>query len=217
MEELSAAERERRLRRRRKHERQAVIFGSLVAALVVAGLGSAAVYTGVVKAPFLDREFSTPPPDEDAVALPAPPCPPEGLLPVAYGAVSVNVLNGAGKAGLAGETSTGLGQRGFVVLSAANYPARLPGTAEIHFGETGLQAAYTLAAHVPAVVLVMDQRADASVDLVLGEQFATLADPATVVIDPAVPLTPIEGCVPLEQARTEALPAPTPAAAPTEG
>ncbi|WP_199423200.1 LytR C-terminal domain-containing protein [Actinotalea solisilvae] len=214
MEELTAAERERRLRRRRTHERQAVVFGSLIAGLVVAGVGSAAVYTGVVSAPFLDREFSSPPADDAASTLPPPPCPPEGMLPIQYTAISVNVYNGAGRSGLAGETSSALSTRGFVVPTAGNYPARLPGSAQIVFGEAGLQSAYTLAAHVPTPVLVMDQRAETAIDLVLGEQFSTLVDPAAVVLDLAVPLSPVEGCVPLEEARAAALPAPTPTAAP---
>lgn len=214
MEELSAAERERRLRRRRTHERQAVVFGSLIAALAVAGLGSAAIYTGVISAPFLDREFSTPEPEDGATALPPPPCPPEGTLPLPYANVGVNVLNGAGRSGLAGETSSALSMRGFVVPMAGNYPARLPGTAQITFGEAGLAQAYTLAAHITAPTLVMDQRAEPTVDLVLGEEFQALVDPAAVVLDPAVPLAPVAGCVPLEEAREAALPAPTPTTAP---
>ncbi len=216
MEELTAAERERRLRRRRKHERQAVIFGSLVAGLVVVGVASAAVYTGVVSAPFLERDFSSPAPEDTGTALPPPPCPPEGSLPVPYTSITVNVLNGAGRSGLAGETSAALTLRGFLIASAGNYPARLPATAQIVFGEAGLTAAYTLAAHVPQPLLVMDQRVEPTVDLILGEPFQTLTDPATVVIDPAVPLTPIEGCVPLEEARAAALPAPTPTPAPVD-
>ncbi|WP_182112313.1 MULTISPECIES: LytR C-terminal domain-containing protein [unclassified Actinotalea] len=216
--EETAADRERRLRRRRQHERQAVVFGSLIAALAVAGLGSAAVYTGVISAPFLDREFSTPPPDAGAAALPPPPCPPEGTLPVQYNTVTINVLNGAGTSGLAGSTRDALTARGFAVLTAGNYPAKLPGTAQITFGEAGLAAAYTLAAHVTTPTLVLDQRADASVDLVLGQEFGSLVESNAVVLDQAAPLTGVAGCVPLEEARAAALPAPAaPEEAPAEG
>lgn len=213
MQEMTP-ERARALRRRHRHERQAVVFGSMVAVLAVAGLGSAAVYTGVVSVPFLDRDFSTPEPE--AVAdVPAAPCPPDGTLPLAYASVQVTVLNGSGRTGLAGETATALTGRGFAVLTTGNSPDRLELPARITFGEAGLAAAYTLAAQLDQPLLQLDQRTDGTVDLVVGAPFAGLLDPATVVLDPAVPLTGVAGCVPLEEARAEALPAPTPTATPT--
>jgi hypothetical protein len=44
-------DRARTLRRRHMHERQAVIFGVLLAGLALAGLGAAAVYTGTLAVP----------------------------------------------------------------------------------------------------------------------------------------------------------------------
>lgn len=210
-----SADRDRMLRRRRKHERQAVIFGSLVAGLALAGLGAAAVYTETISVPFLEREFSTPEPEETGLALPPAPCPPEGTLPVQYNAVQVNVYNGGGRSGLAGDTSEALTARGFAVLTAANYPAELPTSSMITFGEPGLAAAYTLAAHLPQPLLVMDQRTDATVDLVVGTEFSALVEPTSVVIDPAAPLAGVTGCVPLEEARAAAPPGPTPTPTPT--
>lgn len=215
-----APDRQRTLRRRHLHERQAVVFGSLVAMLAVVGLGSAAVYTGVMSAPFLDREFSSPPPEETGAALPPAPCPAEGTLPLPYGSVQVTVLNASGRTGLAGATATGLTTRGFVVLTTGNYPTSLSGTAQITFGEAGIAAAYTLAAQLDRPVLVLDTRVDATVDLVLGDTYADLLDPAAVVLDPAAPLVGVTGCVPLEEARASAVPGPTPSAteeAPQDG
>jgi len=210
----STPERQRTLRRRHLHERQAVVFGSLVAVLAVVGLGSAAVYTGVMKVPFLDREFSSPPPaDTGPAALPAP-CPPDGTLPMPYNAVQVNVLNGSGRTGLAGQTATGLTARGFIVLTTGNYPTSLSGNAQISFGEPGLAAAYTLAAQFDQPQLVLDTRVDATVDLVLGDTYADLLDPTGVLLDPAAPLVGVTGCVSLDEARLSAVPGPTPA--PTE-
>lgn len=208
-------DRQRVLRRRHLHERQAVVFGSLVATLAVVGLGSAAVYTGVLPAPFLSREFSSPPPDEAAAALPDAPCPPDGTLPTPYAAVQVTVLNASGRTGLAGQTATGLTARGFVVVTTGNYPAPLTETARIYFGESGLAAAYTLAGQLDAPVLVLDTRAEPTVDLVLGEGFTALVDPAAVVLDPAAPLVGVAGCVPLEEARANAVPAPVATPTPT--
>lgn len=211
------AERERRLRRRRVHERQAVVFGTLLTGLAVAGLGSVAVYTGAVSAPFLQREFSSPEPEDTGTAVPPAPCPPEGTLPVAPASVQVNVLNGADRPGLAGETSSELTARGFTVLSSGNYPATLPEPARLVFGELGIAGAYTLAHQLDLPVMVMDTRQDATVDLVLGESYTALLDAGSVVVDPALPLVGVAGCVPLEEARANALPAavPTPAATPT--
>ena len=211
----SSPERQRMLRRRRKHERQAVVFGSLVAGLALAALGAAAVYTETISVPFLDRGFATPPPENTGIALPPAPCPPEGTLPVQYNTVQVNVYNGGGRSGLAGETSAALTARGFLVLTAANYPAELATSSLITFGEPGLAAAYTLAAHLPQPLLVMDQRADATVDLVVGTEFAQLVEPTSVVIDLAAPLAGVTGCVPLEEARAAAPPAPTPTPTPS--
>lgn len=200
-------DRQRQLRRRRKHERQAVIFGSLVAGLAICGLGAAAVYTDALTLPFLERELTQPP--QEAVVEAAPvPCPAEGTLPVPFNTIEVNVLNGSGRAGLAGATSTALTGRGFLVLTTANYPAHIDSNVQINFGEAGIPAAYTLAANVHDAVMVLDLREDATVDLVLGESFDMLIEPSVVALDPAVPLEGLPGCVPLAEALAEAKPAP---------
>lgn len=200
-------DRQRVLRRRRKHERQAVIFGSLVAGLAICGLGAAAVYTDALTLPFLERELTSPPPEAVVEAAPVP-CPAADALPVPFNTIEVNVLNGSGRAKLAGSTSTALTGRGFVVLTTANYPAHIDSNVQINFGQEGIAAAYTLAANVHDAVLVLDLREDATVDLVLGEAFDTLIEPSVVALDPAVPLEGVSGCVPLEEALAEAKPAP---------
>ncbi|GIG29596.1 LytR C-terminal domain-containing protein [Cellulomonas marina] len=205
---MSTPERARQLRRRHMHERQAAIFGVLVAALAVAGLGSAAVYTGTVTLGWLDRPFSTPTPSASAVA--AVYCPPAGALPVPYGQVTVNVYNGTGRTGLAATTAQELTARGFVVATTGNSDT-VTNAARITYGAAGSAAAYTLAAQLDGESMVLDARADGTVDLALGREFEALADPATIVLDPAVPLVGPEGCVPLEQALVGPTPAPTPA------
>ncbi|WP_250446192.1 LytR C-terminal domain-containing protein [Actinotalea sp. C106] len=195
----SPAERERALRRRRRRERQAVVFGSLVAALAIGGLGSAAVYTGAMTVPFLDRDFTTPSPTPTAESLPAP-CVPEGTLPVGYSGIDLQVLNGAGTAGLAGTVAGQLGDRGFEEVETGNYPGTYRGETQVLFGQAGLEAAYTLAAHLEAPVLQLDQREGAGIDLVVGTEYTTLLDPAVVDLDPTTPLEPAPSCVPLEDA-----------------
>lgn len=201
-------ERDRVLRRRHKRERQAVVFGLLLAALAVGALGSVAVFTGGIESPF-SRPFTTRAPVVTDAPDP-PPCPPEGTLPVAYGTIQVTVLNATSRAGLAGRTAEALTARGFVVLGTGNSPSAVPGVARISFGAAGVGAAYTLAAHFEGARLVLDARADGTLDLAVGNEFVSLLDPATITLDPAVPLVGREGCIPLEEAQAVIRPAPSP-------
>ena len=179
------------------HERQAVIFGILLACLALAGLGAAAIFTGSLNLPIFARDF-------EAVATPTAtqdpyPCPPAGALPVAANQITVKVFNATTRVGLAGATGAGLTERGFVVASAENATATYDGTARIIFGVSGVAQAYTLASHIDGAVLVLDPRADASLDLALGGEFAELKPIDTVVLDPAVPLVAPAGCTPFDQ------------------
>jgi len=207
-------DRGRQLRRRHMHERQAVIFGVLLAALALAGLGAAAMYTGSLNLPVFTRDFAAAP-SPTATQDPYP-CPPAGALPVAYGQISVRVYNATTRVGLAGATSASLAERGFVIASTENAPATYDGTARIIFGTPGVAQAYTLAAHIDGAVLVLDPRADATVDLSLGAEYAELNPIDTIALDPAVPLVAPPGCTPFDQVvapvATEAPAAETPAA-----
>lgn len=213
---MTAPDRARALRRRHQHERQAVVFGSLVAGMAVLGLGAAAVYTDAIDLPLLDRDFVTPTATATGPVLPPPPCPPEGAVPLAYSAVTVNVLNGSERAGLAGSTADELAGRGFVVGTTGNYPTTLALPEQLLFGEAGVAAAYTLAAQLESPTLVLDTRVDASVDLVLGPDFAGLLPADSVVLDPATPLVGLTGCVLLADALADAVPGPQPTEPPAE-
>jgi hypothetical protein len=207
----------RALRRRRKHERQAVVFGSLIAFLAVAGLGATAVYTGAVDVPFLDREFTTPEPEETGPVFAAPPCLPADTLPVAPAETQIRVQNGTSRPGLAGSTDTELRARGFGTIEVGNYrPVGVQGTARIRFGEAGIAAAYTLAAHVPDAIFVLDRRTDATIDLILGADWNSLIPLDEVVLDPAAPLPNPPGCIDLAQALASAQPAPSPSPTPEQ-
>lgn len=199
--------RARALRRRHMHERQAVVFGVLLAGLAVAGLGAAAVFTDAINLPWAQREFAsaaTPTTTPDPV-----PCPPDGALPVSADQITINVLNGAGRSGLAKQTATDLGARGFLIAVVDNASVDATAT-RVAFGVNGVAQAYTVAAHIPNAVLYLDARADATVDVILGSSFEALTDAAATGLDPAVPLVAPAGCVPLAELVTPA--ATTPAA-----
>jgi hypothetical protein len=213
MRELTPAQ-ARALRRRHKHERQAVVFGSLIAALALAGLGATAVYTGAADADFLDRGFTTTTPSARPEVAPAP-CPPDGTLALANAAIQVNVLNSTSRAGLASTTAEALTTRGFIVVTTGNFQAPVDGTASIRFGAAGLAAAYTLAASVPDAILVLDTRADATIDLVLGTEWDTLVPIEEVLLAADAPLVGDSTCIPLDDALEDAPDGPTPTPTPT--
>jgi len=196
------ADRARAARRRHMHERQAVIFGVLLAALAVIGLGAAAVYTDSIDIPFFDKSFAaapSPTPTRDSV-----PCPPQGALPVKYSKVKVNVYNGTQTAGLAGKTADDLKDRGFKVATTTNAPVQYAGVARINFGYKGVAQAYTLAAQLPDAEMTLDARTNTSVDLTLGSDFTDLTAEDSVDLDKDQPLVAPANCTPYEE-----LPAPT--------
>ncbi|MFC8501581.1 LytR C-terminal domain-containing protein [Pedococcus sp. NPDC057267] len=96
--------------------------------------------------------------------------------------VSVNVYNTTYKTGLAKVVATELKGRGFKVKDVSNDPLRTMqlGTAVIRYGELGDLNAALLAEHVPGAELVKDTRADASVDLVIGNAYTALVPAAEV-------------------------------------
>ncbi|MCB7136230.1 LytR C-terminal domain-containing protein [Cellulosimicrobium marinum] len=204
----------RSVRRRRMHERQAVVFGLLIAALAVVGLGALAVYTGAIDAPF-ERALSTPETVDDLADVDAP-CLPEGTAPVAARRVHVTVLNASGRdEPLAGLNEDVLLERGFSVDASGNAPD-LDGddkpdsvaTTQIHFGAEGIAQAYTLAAHYPDPGLVLDDREGGSVTLYVGADFDGPVDPELVGLEADVPMESVTGCVPLDQVTPRPVPVP---------
>lgn len=206
---MSDHDRGRELRRRHMHERQAVVFGVLIASLAVAGLGAAALYTDSLSLPFLERGFSSSPePEAESIRTY---CPPEGAMPVPLNEVAVDVYNGAGVAGLAAQTAAALTERGFTIAATDN-ASSLPGAARIIYGVNGSAQAYTLHAYVPDAVLQLDARTDGLVDLVIGSEYEGLAPPEQVALDPAAPLVGPDGCTPFSE-----MTAPAPDAPAAEG
>lgn len=198
-------QRARTQRRRRKHERQALIFGLLIAFLAVSGLAAAAIYTGAVTAPF-DRGFSTEEAVRDQVAT--QPCLPDGTLPVPYRDVTLKVLNATERSGLAAQVSAVLTSRGFVVSATKTQEAKLTDV-RISFGTQGLAAAYTVAAQFPKANLLYDAREDASVDVALGASFTDLVPTEEIVLAPDTPMTSVDGCRSLDSITPEPLPTPS--------
>ncbi|MGO1318033.1 MAG: LytR C-terminal domain-containing protein [Cellulomonadaceae bacterium] len=177
--------------RRREHERQAVVFGLLIAFLGLSGLGALAVYSGALSLPG-SAEFVVPTSTQDSIVQ-AQACVPADTFPVPYNEVNVTVLNGSDRAGLAGAVGDALAQRGFTLIGTGN-DTRRPATGLISFGLPGIGAAYTLLAHYPEARLVLDARTDASVDLTVPESFDDLIETDLVALDPEQTLVSVADC-----------------------
>ncbi len=108
-------------------------------------------------------------------AAPAATCsaPPAGI--------TVNVLNATSRAGIAGITADALRAQKFTVGEATNAPAgtRVKAPAEIRHGTKGADGAAVLARYVPGAALVKTERADTTVELVIGEAFGAVQAPAS--------------------------------------
>ncbi len=97
-------------------------------------------------------------------------------------AVEVNVYNATARPGLAANTAAGLRNRGFTVLDIDNAPPEdlVVEAAQIRASDADSPQVRLLVQHVPGAVVVADGRLDGTVDLVIGDAFTALGDPALV-------------------------------------
>ena len=160
-------------RRHRRNRRTAVILFILVAGLAGAFYYAAAYFNSPA------RPEATGCPTDDITA--------GAVKTLAPGQITVNVFNATTRNGLAADTAKNVKARGFVVGQVANDPAKkkIDGPAEVRFGPNGKEAAEVVAKLVDGAAPVQDTRADASVDLVLGNGFSSLT--ATPTSTPTVP------------------------------
>lgn len=95
------------------------------------------------------------------------------------GQITVNVYNATSRSGLAGDTAKAVKARGFVVGKVSNDPLKktLTSPGELRYGKSGAAAAAVAKGLLPSAKSVVDGRADASVDLVLGNAYTALAAP----------------------------------------
>lgn len=200
MSQSTEAVRARAARRRHLQQRQTVIFGTLVAALLVIGLLGGAVWSGVISSP-IDVPINSGE-AADAPAAVVPPCPPPETLPVAYAEISANVLNGTDEQQLAARTAAVLQDYGVQIGRQAN-GTPYGGVVQLTTGPLGVASAYTLAGVFSSAQIVLDGREDATVDVLLGDGFDRVLDPADVTLDPAVAIPAPEGCKPVETPSVE--------------
>jgi hypothetical protein len=173
--------------RRRRRRRRATITLTLVALVLLGTFAYAAAYfQGWVGT-------RTPKPLASPACQVVPPV--NALIPRA---VTVNVYNSTDRAGLAASVAKSLRTQGFTVADVANDPLGRPisGVGEIRHGRTGAAGATLAAKRLSGAKLVLDNRTDASIDLVLGTKFTALSVPPKVTpakpskVTPAKPSKP---------------------------
>lgn len=133
--------------------------------------------------------------DPGAAASTGRPCAPgQPTAAPAPAEVQVNVYNATDRNGLASTVARQVRDLGFVVVDVDNDPLdrSIEGTAEVRSRADDQAAAELVATLVPGAVYVPDDRTEATIDLVLGDAFEALADPAAPPATPSAELPPCE-------------------------
>ena len=74
------------------------------------------------------------------------------------------------------------------ITQTANWEDTIVGVGFLRTGILGLEEAYTLQLAFPGMVVTKDAREDALVDVVLGEEFGSVADLSTITAGLEVPI-----------------------------
>jgi hypothetical protein len=180
-------------------QRQTVIFGTLVSALLVVGLLGGAMWSEVLPTP-IDVPINSGAPAEIPEIM--PPCPPADAVPVPYNEISANVLNGTETQGLAALTAAVLRDHGIQTGREQN-GTPYGGVAQLTAGPLGVASAYTLAALFPESQIVLDAREDASVDVLLGEQYEELLPIEEITLEAEAPIPVPAECRPIDGESSE--------------
>lgn len=180
---------------RRRAQRERHIRRQRIASLIVLSL---LVITVAVGAAWAWRVLQRPPApaaEPPAAEAPAQPgCPDPDARPAAPEDVTVQVLNGTNRTGLAGEVTTQLGERGYDTRSAANGDLPTSPALVRHAPEDYL-AAMSVAAQLPEAQLQESEEAEGGVVvLVIGEDFPGLASPDAAQAALAKPVPVPERC-----------------------
>ncbi|MDR2378764.1 MAG: LytR C-terminal domain-containing protein [Bifidobacteriaceae bacterium] len=183
-------------RRRHLRWRQTAVYTLLIGALALVLAAAVGMWTGYLDAPFHEAFKYKPSASPEALAAPCPVG--TGATYPAPAAVAVKVLNGTNRDGLAGATAETLAAYGFPEPTTGN-AASYDGLAKLVVGAAGVNDAYTVAEFFPeGVVITLDRRADASVDVILGGDFQSLLVEGELAFDPAAEIEPIPACVAVE-------------------
>ncbi len=163
----------------RRQLRHRIVIGLLAAVLLASAVFAVAVLRGWI---VLSETATRPVASKECPAGPFSYQPPD--------TITVNVYNTTPTAGLATQVSEALAQRGFQKGIVGNSSVNREGmTAIIISGPEGESAAFTLQQQVPGTQYVQDDRADESVDVVLGSGYTQLVPAEKVSTAAAGPMS----------------------------
>jgi hypothetical protein len=123
------------------------------------------------------------------------PCVADKAEALAYTSITVRVLNGTNKSGIARALSKALNNRGFKLQSVGDFTTDNLARTEIRFGKNGITQAYTVYSQFTDAVLRMDDRTDKLVDVVVGSTFSDIVDEDEVTPAVSGKLSNFTGCV----------------------
>lgn len=181
-------------RRRRLQQRQTVIFGTIIAALVFVTGFAWLTYTGVIPSPWT-RDISYPDKLETSDEMV---CPPEGAYTVDFSEITANVYNGSDQGGLATSISTNLREAGVTVDEVGNWPSIVLSDGQIQTGVSGIVAAYTIQQIFPEWQVMIDDRQTATIDVIPGHYYSDNDSLAADDFEAGTAIEPPSACVPEE-------------------
>ncbi|WP_062077064.1 LytR C-terminal domain-containing protein [Demequina globuliformis] len=184
--------------RRRRRERQLLVFGIAIIVLTALTIAALAIFRGDAQGPF-NAAIHTPAGAFEADTTLV--CPPAGATPLPAEEVVLRVSNATDVAGLAGTTATALESRGFLVTGTQNWNREFTGGVEILFGSAGVHQAYTLSVQFDDVELTLDNRDDITLDLILGDEYGEdpgLREALSPELDPDLQLSAQAECLPAD-------------------
>lgn len=118
------------------------------------------------------------------------PCINENTHAIDSTSIFIRVLNGSGKSGLGSAVSNALAVRGFQTTTASNAP-KLTHDTQIRYGENAIKQAYTISGNFASSTMIMDDRTDGLIDVVIGGSFLDLIDQSLVTTASSSDILPI--------------------------
>lgn len=112
-------------------------------------------------------------------------------------AVTVRVLNGTKFTGFAQAVAQALENREFVIQGIDNYKSAKVERTTIVYGKNAIAEAYTLASNFTDAKMVMDDRSDKLIDVIVGATFSNLK-PTADVPKTGTEIQDIQGCKALD-------------------
>lgn len=119
--------------------------------------------------------------------------------------VKIRVLNGTKSVGFAKAVGEALDNRHFVVTNVSNYTTQKIERTTIYYGANAIDEAYTLNSNFNDAKMVMDNRQDKLIDVIVGATFNDLNNKKNVPA-PGTKIKNIQGCTPLKKIDTKKLP-----------